>query len=138
MIRSKDNYAAKVVEQLEKENLCSSDELSVIEEYLCGDVGDEVLDKFSYRDLSNMAEPQIINDVYANLLGKGRNEDARRLEEIMFAMGEASCYKMFSQLAFNPQRSQDSRPSLEPAKFAAVQASILGKTRGRGCPFRGS
>ncbi len=128
MIRSKDNYAAKVVEQLEKENLCSSDELSVIEEYLCGDVGDEVLDKFSYRDLSNMAEPQIINDVYANLLGKGRNEDARRLEEIMFAMGEASCYKMFSQLAFNPQRSQDSRPSLEPAKFAAVQASILGKT----------
>ncbi len=126
MINPKDSYVAKVVEQLEKEKLFSSEELSLIEDYLCGDAGEEVLAKIGYHDLSNVAEPQSINNLYAYLLEKGRNDEAKRLEELLFGIGEASCYKMLSLLAFNPQRPQDKRFSLEPAKMVAIHASLLG------------
>ncbi len=122
MISPKDSYATKIVEKLEKGNVFSSEEISMIEDYLCGDAGDEVLEKIGYHDLSKTEEPLAINNIYTNMLEKGRIDEAKRLEDLLFAIGEVSAYKMFSLLIY---RTKEHHIMLEPAKKAAYYAALM-------------
>ena len=125
MISPKDSYAAKAAALLEKENLFSAEEISLIEDYLCGEAGDEALAEIGYRDLSEAAQPLAVNNIYMNMLEKGMLDEAKRLEDLLFAAGEASCYKMFSLLTY---RSKEHCIMLEPAKKAAVYASLMSQS----------
>ncbi len=123
MISPKDHDVMKIVEQLEKENVFTSDEVSLIEDYLCGDVGDEVLEKFAYRDLSGISGAYKIQNVYVSMLGHGKEDMARRFEKLFFALGEATSYELFSMLGYSWRKEEI---MLEPEKKAALHAMFIG------------
>ena len=122
MNQMEEQFGMKVVEQLGKEKLFTSEELKWMEDYLSGKVGDEALEKFQYRDLTDLAEPAILHHLYVGMLEQER-ETALRLGKLVFAMGEASSYPVFS---LTENRPQEQRILLEPSKKAAVYAAILG------------
>ena len=138
MISPKDHDVMKIVEQLEKENVFTSDEVSLIEDYLCGDVGDEVLEKFAYRDLSGISGAYKIQNVYVSMLGHGKEDMARRFEKLFFALGEATSYELFSMLGYSWRKEEI---MLEPEKKAALHAMFIGSqqnffTKGNGVSDR--
>ena len=123
MIGPDNQYVMKVVEQLEEENLFSSYELSLMEDYLCGNAEDEVLEKFDYHDLSHMAKLRMVRKLYEMILMEGWIDQAKRLENLLFAIGEASGYQIFSPLVY---RMFGEQISMEPAKKAVLHAALIG------------
>ncbi len=123
MIGPKNDDVMKIVELLEKEGRFSGEEVSLIEEYLSGEVGDEVLEKFAYRDLEGMDCINKLQNFYFNMLTQGKENEARKIEKLFFTIGEASSYELFYLL----YQWKEYSVMLEPAKKAAVHAALIGK-----------
>ena len=95
MINADEQFGGSIVKQLEKEKLFSPEELKRINEYLCGAAGEEVLEQFDYKDLTDLSEPDVLHEFYINMLVQEREEEAGRFEKLFFAIGEASIHSVF-------------------------------------------
>ncbi len=81
--------ALEVVEQL---NL-PGQEAELAKAYLSGEVGDEVLGKFGFRDLSWIGSDKSVR-LFREFRNKGKKEEARRLFELLFAIGQSTCHRL--------------------------------------------
>ncbi len=120
MINADEQFGGSIVKQLEKEKLFSPEELKRIKEYLCGAAGEEVLEQFDYKDLTDLSEPDVLHEFYINMLVQEREEEAGRFEKLFFAIGEASIHSVFLS-------DWENCIMLELPQRVAVHGAILGR-----------
>lgn len=108
MINPKDQRITKMVELFEQMNLFTTDELTLIEDYLTGAVEEQELEKLTFRDLS--AVPRDVTNavaaLFTDLVNKGR-EEAEKLGNILFAAGQSTSSNMFpnTYVVFNKKEA---------------------------------
>lgn len=71
--------------------------------YLLGEADESVLGQMPHCDLSKVileAQAQIAKDLFGALMAQHKLEQARRLFELLFAIGRASCYPMIRKDIF--------------------------------------
>lgn len=84
------------------------DQMKLAEEYICGTVGEEVLEKFDYKDLSSLpaegAADAMYSLVHRHQDHKDQNayDDVHKLVNILFAIGHGTCYRMITPFALEP------------------------------------
>lgn len=111
----------KISEVLDQLSL-SEAEQEKAEAYLAGEAGDEILGQFGFRDLSQIPSDKAVR-LFRELRIRGRQEEARRLFELLFAIGQSTCH----QLVLMDMVSQaDSFPGCAPDKRTAVYGAMIG------------
>ncbi len=125
MINPSDQCIEKIVELIEAENLFSAEELSLMEDYFNGDAGEEILEKFAWRDLSGMSRHTEIYYQCRTLAERGRTEEAGRIGRFFYAVGEVSGYRVFPAVVFQKEWAKTFR--LESAQKAALYAANMGE-----------
>jgi len=126
MMDSNDQLIDKIMELLEGENLFSTEELSLMEEYLCDEADDEVLEKLSFRDLSNMQKTGEVRAQYIALIRTGKIKIAGRLGKLLFTLGQVTSYKMFPEWDY-VNKVEGALP-LDVAQKLAIRASVIGRS----------
>ena len=91
----------EILELLTQSGLFAGEELSVMEKYLCGDLGDEVLEGFRYRNLAHISGRSKICGHYQEVIAGGTDELAVRLGKLFFALGQASAYAFYPTDVFS-------------------------------------
>ncbi len=123
MINPQNQKIAKIVETLEQMNLFTADEITLMEDFLNGGLEEPELEKLAFRDLTAVPDDvsSRMSSLTADLINKGRNEEANRLGKILFAAGQSTCYGL---LPIRNYYSFDAKmiPLEEPEKKAAVYA----------------
>lgn len=130
MIHPNNQRVMKIMELLEQTNLFSSDDLTKIEDYLTED-GDEReveqlgLQNLEFQDLSERLDgvKTKFTSLFSELAQKGRYKEGEKLAKILFAIGQST-----SRVLFPNQLLSSDFLSLEPAKKAALYASLAGHT----------
>ena len=94
MINPQNQKIAKIVETLEQMNLFTADEITLMEDFLNGGLEEPELEKLAFRDLTAVPDDvsSRMSSLTADLINKGRNEEANRLGKILFAAGQSTCY----------------------------------------------
>ena len=123
MLHSNNRHIAKIVEVLEGGNLFSEEEITWVEDYLNGDVGDEVLGKFAFRDLSGVSNYILIYNEFVDLI-RQETDAAGRLAKLLFTVGEASSYRLFPSMIYRNEGYRQLQ--LEPAQIVTLYAAYLG------------
>lgn len=96
MIRPEDARIQKMLDALEGLGL-TEQELEKVEDYLRGDAGEEILQGFSFRDLTQVPaqEKQKCRQLSTEFANKKRYEELVKLLQVMFAVGQATCADVF-------------------------------------------
>lgn len=127
MINPQNQRIAKIVELFEQMTLFTADEITLIEDYLSGAAGKEEIEKLSFRDLSAVPSDlsSKMRSLGVELLNKGRDEEATKLGDILFTVGQSSCCEMMPAQNYY---SVDRGLTLvkEPAKRVAIYAAQIG------------
>lgn len=120
MMNPKDARMQKIMEVLEQVSL-NENQLTQLEAYLSGEAGEEVLETLGFEDLSKVPSDKFVR-LFRELVNKGRKEEAGRLFNIVFAIGQSTCY------SFVPidMITQNQGITTDAAKKAAVYAAMLG------------
>ncbi len=116
----------EILELLTQSGLFAGEELSVMEKYLCGDLGDEVLEGFRYRNLAHISGRSKICGHYQEVIAGGTDELAIRLGKLFFALGQASAYAFYPTDIFSCEIEGLWR---EPSQKAAVFAMEMAMGR---------
>lgn len=85
---SRETHNESIMKLLEKLNL-APEHLDLLERYLSGEKGEEVLKDLPYKNLT--ASHQTDTTVFAGLFKHGKMEEAGKLFHILFAIGGTSC-----------------------------------------------
>lgn len=85
---SRETHTESIMKLLEKLNL-APEHLDLLESYLSGEKGEEVLKDLPYKNLT--ASHQSDTTVFAGLFKHGKMEEAGKLFHILFAIGGTSC-----------------------------------------------
>lgn len=85
---SRETHNESIMKLLEKLNL-APEHLDLLESYLSGEKGEEVLKDLPYKNLT--ASHQSDTTVFAGLFKHGKMEEAGKLFHILFAIGGTSC-----------------------------------------------
>ena len=121
MLHSNNRHIAKIVEVLEGGNLFSEEEITWVEDYLNGDVGDEVLGKFAFRDLSGVSNYILIYNEFVDLI-RQETDAAGRLAKLLFTVGEASSYRLFPSMIYRNEGYRQLQ--LEPAQIVTLAVRV--------------
>ncbi|MDE7300398.1 MAG: hypothetical protein K2N94_16495, partial [Lachnospiraceae bacterium] len=102
----------------------SEKERHAAEDYLSGKAGHEILDCFSFEDLSAIpADPAI--RLFRELTKAKNHGTAAKLFSVLLAKGDSTCYRMIPMEAINPEKGAVDL-EVDSAKKAAAYAAILG------------
>ena len=85
---SRETHTESIMKLLEKLNL-EPKHLDLLESYLSGEKGEEILKDLPYKNLT--ASHQTGTTVFAGLFKHGKMEEAGKLFHILFAIGGTSC-----------------------------------------------
>ena len=128
MINPQNQRIMKIVELFEQMNLFSPEEMTMIEDYLTGNGNQEEIERLPFRDRSVVpgslaARMKALGE---ELMNRGREEDAGRLGEILFTVGQSTCFQMMPMS--NHYILEKNRIMVEqPAKKVAVYAAMIGR-----------
>lgn len=93
------------------------DQLKLAKDYITGAVGEEVLEKFDYKDLSSLSTRDV-DYAMLKLIGtyykdndKSAYVDVCRLFDILFAIGQGTCYHMIDDELFERGNCEDFFPT---------------------------
>ena len=87
---SRETHTESIMKLLEKLKL-SPEHLNLLENYLAGDKGEEVLMDLPYQNLNSM---KMTDNTFTNLFKYGKMEEAGKLFRILFAIGGTSCISL--------------------------------------------
>lgn len=121
MMNQRDAQIGKMLEILERLNL-SEEQLSVAEDFLSGKAGKEILGRLPFLDLSEVPSGETVK-LFRELAKRGRNEDAAKLFQVLFAIGKATCY---SQVSMDMLAEGKGAVIHAPEEKAAVYAMMIG------------
>lgn len=102
----------------------SGAERQAAQDYLSGKAGHEVLNAFSFEDLSAVpADPAI--RLFRELISAKERETAAKLFSVLLAKGDSTCFRMIPIQIIDPEKGAVDIGT-DSAKKAAVYAEILG------------
>lgn len=130
MINPQEQRIQKIVNLLEATNLFSSNELETAEDYLTAQEGQEAgyqaqVEQLSLRNLAALPNSMAANfiQLFSELSNKGRNEEARKLADILFAAGRSSAFALFPFYGYSHENNILADPVRKIAIMAAKYAS---------------
>lgn len=115
MMRPQDDRDQRITEFLEEDIGLTQQELETAQGYLAGETGDEALEQFTYRDLTGASGAKV-EKLFQSMLKRGRKEEAEKLFNVLFAVGQATCYPIISWDFFKLQKYTE----VEAYKIAAI------------------
>lgn len=105
-----------------------SRQMEAAEDYLVEEQGEEALLKLTFKDLSTVSEQdaQSFQRLFRELEGKGRTKEFQRLFDIIFSVGQSTCFGLFpsDMLTYSDCKAA----SIAPEKLTAVMASLMGNS----------
>lgn len=126
MINPQNQRVVKIVETLEQMNLFTGDEITLMEDYLSGTLEDQALEKLEFRDLLEVSDELSIRirSLGNELINRGRGEEAARLGNLLFAIGQSTCYDMIPGLGYY-ELAKSTVALTDPVKKVAVHAARI-------------
>ena len=127
MIRPEDARIQKMMEAFEALGL-STAEAESVEAFLQGEAGQKV-PELTFRNLENLPGDveKKLSDLVNSLVTKKRYEEAGKLCQVLFALGQSTCWSLLngSPALFRAGEIRE-QSGLEPEKLAAVYAKAIG------------
>lgn len=127
MIRPEDARIQKMMEAFEALGLGTAEAESV-EAFLQGEAGQKV-PELTFRNLENLPGDveKKLSDLVNSLVTKKRYEEAGKLCQVLFALGQSTCWSLLngSPALFRAGEIRE-QSGLEPEKLAAVYAKAIG------------
>ncbi len=121
MMNPKDIRNKKMMEALYELKL-PDDVMSELEAYLSGEKGEEALEKLAFQNLENV-KAEKFKSLFYDLVNKKRKEEAEKLFNILFAIGQSTCYQL---VPMNILSANESFTESDAAKKAAVYGVHIG------------
>ena len=120
---SRETHTESIMKLLEKLKL-SPEHLNLLENYLAGDKGEEVLMDLPYQNLNSM---KMTDNTFTNLFKYGKMEEAGKLFRILFAIGGTSCISLLPRgIGGGNGLMYLWKLSIDPDKALAVYAADAG------------
>ena len=120
---SRETHTESIMKLLEKLKL-SPEHLNLLENYLAGDKGEEVLMDLPYQNLNSM---KMTDNTFTNLFKYEKMEEAGKLFRILFAIGGTSCISLLPRgIGGGNGLMYLWKLSIDPDKALAVYAADAG------------
>lgn len=104
-------------------------QIEIIESYLSGETEKETLQALTFQDLSKISSDQreSLYYLFRNTMNKGKIEEQEKLFEVLFAIGQSTCYEMFPIYILNTSQKYVLPFSRE--KLASICAEHIGNNQ---------
>ena len=124
MINPQNQRVDKIVEILEQMQLFTGEEITLMEDFLTGNLEEQALEKLTFHDFEEASGDTAarMRSAGQELVNRGRYEEALRLGKILFAVGQSTCYEVMplqSYYSFDPNLLLVEEPEKKAAIYAA-------------------
>ncbi len=127
MIRPEELRLQKIMDAVEGLGI-SEAEKEIIETYLQDEKGEDVLKELAVRDLGQAPEEarSVCRELVQSFINKERNEELRKMMQVLFALGHSSCCKTLYNMYGMKDQAFREKIGLNEAQCTAIFAHNLG------------
>ncbi len=127
MIRPEEIRLQKILDAVEGLGITSA-EKEIIEAYLQDEKGEECLKELTVRDLGQASEEarSACRELVQSFINKERDEELRKMIQILFALGHSSCCKALYNMYGMKDKGFREKVGLNAAQCTAIFAHNLG------------